>query len=322
MNYALSLTLVLGTATLAAARCENNCNGNGECGQHDKCYCFEGFTGVGCADRVCAHGFSWIGDHKLYAECSSKGTCDRKSGTCKCQDGFEGVSCNRMDCPNDCSGHGRCRTNAFFSGTSSADWDQNMIQGCICDAGYTGLSCESQLCPRGDDPMTDSVSDPNQIQRLSFSHASAIAGEVSFSFTDTGRGQTYTTWSLDVSTLSATALKEAFEALPDKVIPSLTVSAGTANSVTAATFDIEFSDAHNSGTQNTIMVNTGACIDHGCHPVSAGLSSTTASITVQTQSTAENAICSNRGSCDASSGLCQCAEGYTGLACETQTIYV
>merc|ERR1711939_600334 len=167
------------------------------------------------------------------------GTCDRKSGMCKCQDGFQGASCNRMDCPGDCSGHGRCRTNRFFVGSANTDWDNDMIQGCICDPGYTGLSCENQLCPRGDDPMTDSVSDPNQIQRLTFSHASAIAGEVSFSFTDTGRGETYTTWALDVSTLSATALKEALEALPDKVIPSVKVTAGAGNSGTSSYFDVE-----------------------------------------------------------------------------------
>jgi len=43
-----------------------------------------------------------------YMECSNRGVCDRKAGTCKCFPGYDGTSCQRTVCPNDCSGHGTC----------------------------------------------------------------------------------------------------------------------------------------------------------------------------------------------------------------------
>jgi len=50
------------------------------------------------------------GEAHFYSECSNKGLCDRASGLCVCFDGYTGSSCQRTTCPNDCSGHGICRT--------------------------------------------------------------------------------------------------------------------------------------------------------------------------------------------------------------------
>jgi len=50
------------------------------------------------------------GEGHYYSECSNKGLCDRASGLCSCFDGYTGSSCQRTTCPNECSGHGVCRT--------------------------------------------------------------------------------------------------------------------------------------------------------------------------------------------------------------------
>lgn len=46
------------------------------------------------------------------------------------------------------------------------------------------------------------------------------------------------------------------------------------------------------------------------------------SVSETVKGTYESAVCANRGSCDGASGLCTCHEGYSGEACETQTVLV
>jgi len=118
-------------------------------------------------------------DGHFYAECSNKGMCDRKSGTCACFDGYSGTACRRVACPNDCSGHGTCETMQEFGQeywtqqstqqTSTVNpyaynlWDRYKSQVCACDPGYFGIDCSSRYCPRGDDPLTLFQNDEVQI---------------------------------------------------------------------------------------------------------------------------------------------------------------
>merc|ERR1712176_599974 len=62
---------------------------------------------------------SWDEAH-FYRECSNKGICDRDTGVCECFPGFSGGACSRASCPNDCSGHGVCRTLEELDETYSA----------------------------------------------------------------------------------------------------------------------------------------------------------------------------------------------------------
>merc|ERR1719262_2089801 len=75
----------------------------------------------------------------FYMECSNKGICDRKSGTCDCFDGYEGTACVRASCPNDCSGHGTCESIKELA--------------CKCDPVYYGADCSLKKCKYGVDPL-------------------------------------------------------------------------------------------------------------------------------------------------------------------------
>lgn len=142
------------------------------------------------------------GEAHFYTECSNKGLCDREFGVCKCFDGYTGSSCQRTVCPNDCSGHGVCRTveeialnvmntkktdsaggENFYTGMSSSEvyrlWDMDKAQSCVCDHGYSGPDCSRRECPRGDDPLTHRAADcggndcANEVQQVVLSGAAA-----------------------------------------------------------------------------------------------------------------------------------------------------
>jgi len=92
-----------------------------------------------------------------YAECSSKGLCDRETGTCECFPGYEGSGCQYNTCPETdgqmCSGHGVCNSALEVSKGFYQMWDKDSTQGCVCDSGYEGFDCSMRKCKPGADPM-------------------------------------------------------------------------------------------------------------------------------------------------------------------------
>lgn len=182
------------------------CSGHGRCDYcYEQCRCFEGWgadsdlllTGASpsydCSERVCPSGRAF-GDlpvaedqaHGL-AECSNQGVCHRVSGQCNCTVPFSGSACEKMSCPRNCSGHGRCLSMADMArveslaspqrpatiygsgaGMNTVAWDYQSIFGCVCDsawpvgfdfgetqlAQYFGPDCSLKHCPSGDDPFT------------------------------------------------------------------------------------------------------------------------------------------------------------------------
>jgi len=186
MMAMLVALVVLAVSTVKAASCDNACSGHGTCGQNGVCQCFDNW-GVGmshdsgdCSERICPFEFAWVdtpdklGNHHKYAECANRGICDRETGECECFPGYEGKGCARTTCPNDCSGHGRCKeiqdmpfqitphqyaTGDFLSqkahtfSDSYHKWDAEKTRGCVCDPEYGDVDCSKRMCMHGNDIM-------------------------------------------------------------------------------------------------------------------------------------------------------------------------
>jgi len=111
-------------------------------------------------DRITSHD-----EAHFYRECANKGTCDRTTGQCQCFPGYEGEGCQRTVCPNNCNGHGRCRT-IHDEYKNYAAWDLHHTQQCKCDPGYTGPSCSLRSCPKGADPVLYALEVTNSVQGM------------------------------------------------------------------------------------------------------------------------------------------------------------
>ncbi|KAK1942072.1 Tenascin [Phytophthora citrophthora] len=181
---AVILVAFLATSSVVLGACPNKCSGHGKCGLNDVCQCMQNWIGGDCSGRQCPFTRAWQDtaqrkdDAHYYAECGNRGTCDRTTGECSCDAGFVGSGCRRMQCPNDCSGHGTCeyieelasdthnRRIGGQSGLTYELWDQEKIMGCVCDGGFEGHDCSLRTCPKGDDPLTGSASQNEMVQAI------------------------------------------------------------------------------------------------------------------------------------------------------------
>lgn len=220
MHSTLSVLLAASALAFAAAKCPNLCSGHGSCSKDDKCLCWNGYTGADCSLRTCAQGQAWALDNASphrYSECGNRGVCDRSTGACQCFDGYSGAACERVACPNDCSGHGKCRAARDLPNydpndqyiTNALDWEETHLTACVCDGGFFGPDCSLRKCPHGDDPVTvcDQTDRTEQVQtvtlkseidmdtggsKTSHNHAIFVNDEISFTF-KTPQGTNFTT---------------------------------------------------------------------------------------------------------------------------------
>lgn len=221
-----------------------------------------------------------------YVECSGRGTCDYSTGLCRCFEGFEGRGCRRTTCPNGCSGHGRCLTNSeinddysSLNGPNDQFWDQDRTQSCVCDRGYAGYDCSSRICPFGDDPTTacseNSAADYQMVQVGITDNTTYFT----LQFTDMFGGEFVTRpVAVDACEVGATGgcreLQYALMELPNFAIPEVEVDlvasvteAPLGVDTTINTYVIHFSDAANTGKQNTLECEVVADnSEHGAAP--------------------------------------------------------
>lgn len=198
--------------TAQAASCDNACSGHGTCGQNGVCSCFDNWgVGMGhlsgdCSERICPFEFAWVdkpdalGNHHKYSECSNRGICDRDSGECECFPGYEGKACARTACPNDCSGHGRCKEiqdmpfqqtpmqyddgsflaqKAHTFASSYVKWDADKTRGCVCDPEYGDVDCSKRMCMYGNDIM-DQRDNLNNARSYHTQHILFVADSATF----------------------------------------------------------------------------------------------------------------------------------------------
>jgi hypothetical protein len=165
----------------------------------------------------------------------------------------------------------------------------------------------------------------NHVQLIQFNTSTVSTGDaLTITFADL-YGAEWTTRPIITSDDSwqglSQAIEDALEALPNQVVKDVSVSEtqGVSDTVRFG-YTVEFNA--NTGTQNLLVLNTDGCEDDGCQPRINGLSGVSAK-KVSTQiftGTTEANECSGRGNCDSETGICECTEGFTGEACEQQTV--
>jgi len=217
-------------------------------------------------------------------------------------------------------------------------WDAQKTQACVCDPYYTGTDCSQKQCPRGDNVLT-LVASTSSTQSFTVTGDSAStaapSGTITITYMDL-YGGVWTTRPITIpsgltaaDTVGAGNIANALIALPNAVIPAVTVTASSANAKTQ-TYTITFTDEANAGLQNLITVNWKGCNRAGCSPLYGGLVDAVAGkvITVSavtqgvtsTTSLKENLVCAEHGICDSTTGQCKCFSGFYDLDCNQQTV--
>jgi len=282
------------------------------------CECFDGYEGKACQRTSCPNS------------CSGHGQC---------------VYIEDMEQPSDIN-------NGIPSSYFSDDypsfpyyyWDKTKTRGCVCDPEWFDVDCSKRMCPYGNDVMDHrmdlTATRLYQKQRIEFHSLERSSGLADTEYTEdrtfaltfkSKMNETFTTQPIQWQVATPTkrretelAIEYALKSLPNRVIDSVSVTIGDGTKDTFVEF--EFNGAHVQGAQNLLKVRTAECLD-GCTPYITGLMLAPVGLNknnvTETQLADFNSFeCGRRGKCDYDSGICECFDGYTGLACNTVSALV
>ena len=116
----------------------NDCNaqvGRGACDESKgACACKDGFYGEMCQFAYCPPNQD--------NECSGNGSCNRLTGECTCSDDYHGPGCSLRKCP----GYDPANTESECGGKARGACNTRSGS-CECTAAYHGITCEHTYCP-------------------------------------------------------------------------------------------------------------------------------------------------------------------------------
>lgn len=280
-----------------------------------------------------------------YAECSNAGKCNRNSGECECFDGYEGSACQRRQCPSKvngatCSGHGICMISTAYAkeqGSTYYGWELDKFLMCKCDDGYEGVDCSLRQCPFGFDPVLYS----GITMKYVIDKENSKSLESDFYFQINYDGRTYNTpviFALDAKNMCPNGYKDSSEiAMYQEEIKTAIQSIPPLSQSRVSITCAPTSDSDNTGIVKQIEIIVEATDPrlfiastlNANSASSTGLTFTAvngkifdnAATEIQALNSYVPTLCSSRGLCDPTSGLCNCFEGYSGYTCESKSTF-
>jgi len=244
------------------------------------CSCHRGFTGDTCAQAHALTGCPFA--------CSGHGHCG-VDGACSCDAGYTGEGCHLVSsiCPASCSGHGICHT---INGSASGQ--------CSCAHGFTGASCAT-YSPEAPPPMLIAATTAAALSSVdeAANTTNLIAAAAS-----------------NVTNLTASAAAAAHASASASASAPTSPAAKSAGAAAAASVRAEASAESSAWSASWpqygfVAKAAQAAAEAVRHELGAGA-----------EQVADRCPegCSGRGLCSPS-GLCSCADGFTGAACHLAT---
>lgn len=283
-------------------------------------------------------------EERSFLECSGQGKCNRQNGICDCFQGYEGTACQRQSCPNNCNSHGVCTAvnlmkigeNALekqydYDPTTNADydyWDKDQSFACVCDAEWTGYDCSQRKCPVGYTSNSDCDAPAQSTQIFKIPTTGGGDSKAYLEYEDPYGRFWYSDLINDIR--DKDQWKTELYKFPTGTIDISEIDSST--DVQYTIISVKFG-VHQTGKQPQIQIldktklesddkfKTTTVALPGYHGMVAFYTDKIDGIIVENNGV-EPLVCSGKGICDFSTGLCACFEGYYGISCNKQAAYM